>query len=170
MYSAPTNHTPYTLSTYQSHLIHTQHVPRCWVYATFILNIYSCVLHIYYCIYPFVLHIYSIYRVRWVLPRWELSINSTMYTHHSVADPLCWAQFVLSAYLARMHPPTHSLTHAHTHTPTHLPTHPPTHVYTHTHTNLQASGTIEGFVCAWVMSHMWISHITHMNESNHTYE
>jgi len=87
---------------------HTQHLPITHhthsapptllsVRSVYTKHILICTPHILLYTYPCVLDIYSIYRVRWVLPRWELSINSPMYSHDWVADALyCSGEWRLS--------------------------------------------------------------------------
>jgi len=72
---------------------------------------------------------------------------NTTHTPHTTATPL--------------HPPEH--THAHTHTDTHTQTH--THTYHDGHASLCTSCMNKScLIYEWAMSHVWMSHVSYMNE------
>ena len=70
---------------------------------------------------------------------------------------------------------THTHTHGHTHTRTRTRTRTRTHKHTHAHIHTHTHTHIHICICIShkfrrLMSHIWMSHITRMNESCHSYE
>ena len=80
---------------------------------------------------------------------------------------------------ADIHTYTHTYTHTHTHTHAHTHAHTCTHTHTwpidmcDTHIHTRDPFTRDAYETWHIrceMSHTWTSHVTHMNESCHTYE